>query len=609
MSLSKFLTLLSPECYGSVVAKRPKNGQEAARYAQEFEEDTSFARSLQPRPSGGHHNSQNYFSKRETGSNGLGSAQGNGGGAVGGSGSSQSGGGNSKTSSNGGGSRSFSPNRKQDSSSPKSSRQERQGQRERKPITCYGCGEVGHIRPNCPNKVRRVKSPESDSVMEVDGWLAGSAVQGLRVDTGADRTIVSADCVPESAYLKKTVILDSWRGKQFSKHRVAKLTIKVGTTEIAAEVAVADKLDCPALLGNDLGTPMKVQLLSMVLERVKKAQPVVCEEKAASIRGTRAQTSSEQKKDREDELASAESGADPVALEDIFDFPDAYFEQDPIPTPVEEWSTLPEVSVVEVPLPSLATSDSNSLVEEQQADVSLKELLQLALTGEKGYSFDKGILVHSTSDGLGDRVQRIVVPVGRRQCVMEMAHSNVVAGHFGVKKTFGRISCKFLWPRMWSEVKAYVRMCAGCQRAARKSNARAPLQPLQCVDEPFQKVAFDLVGPLPKSSSGYRYLLTMMCMYTKFPAAIPLKRVDNEMVMEAMFEIFSRYGLPKVLLTDQGSVFISRLTRSMCKEFDIKKIQTSPYHPQSDGALERWHACLNGMLNRLTAVYANLRTA
>ena len=74
MILSKFLTLLSPECYGSVVAKRPKNGQEAARYAQEFEEDTSFARSLQPRPSGGHHNSQNYFSKRETGSNGLGSA-------------------------------------------------------------------------------------------------------------------------------------------------------------------------------------------------------------------------------------------------------------------------------------------------------------------------------------------------------------------------------------------------------------------------------------------------------------------------------------------------------------------------------------------------------
>ena len=108
-------------------------------------------------------------------------------------------------------------------------------------------------------------------------------------------------------------------------------------------------------------------------------------------------------------------------------------------------------------------------------------------------------------------------------------------------------------------------------------------------------LAFDLVGPLPKCSSGFRYLLTMMCLYTKYPEAIPLKRVDNDTVLEAMFEVFSRYGLPKELLTDQGCVFTSKLTKSMCEAFEIKKIQTSPYHPQSDGAL-RWHACLKGML-------------
>ena len=104
----------------------------------------------------------------------------------------------------------------------------------------------------------------------------------------------------------------------------------------------------------------------------------------------------------------------------------------------------------------------------------------------------------------------------------------------------------FLWPKMWPEVKAYIRTCAGCQRASRKDSARAPLQPLQCAEEPFQKVAFDLVGPLPKSSSGYHFILTMMCLYTKFPAAIPLKRVDNETVIEALMEIFSCYGIPRV---------------------------------------------------------------
>ena len=151
---------------------------------------------------------------------------------------------------------------------------------------------------------------------------------------------------------------------------------------------------------------------------------------------------------------------------------------------------------------------------------------------------------------------------------------------------------------MWVEVKNYVRTCVGCQRASRKDRARAPLQPLQCESEPFSKVAFDLVGPLPRSTSGFKYILTMMDLYTKFPAAIPLKKVDNATVIEAMLEIFACYGLPKHLLTDQGSVFTSKLTKAMCDQFGIVKIQTSPYHPQSDGALERWHACLKGMLKR-----------
>ena len=111
-------------------------------------------------------------------------------------------------------------------------------------------------------------------------------------------------------------------------------------------------------------------------------------------------------------------------------------------------------------------------------------------------------------------------------------------------------------------------------------------------------MAFDLVGPLPRTTSGYKYLLTAMCLFTKFPVAIPLRRVDNHTVLEAMMEVFSVYGLPKELLTDQGLVFTSMLTKQMCRTFDVHKIRTSPYHPQSDGALERWHACLKGMLKR-----------
>ena len=290
-----------------------------------------------------------------------------------------------------------------------------------------------------------------------------------------------------------------------------------------------------------------------------------------------------------------------MPLSDILDFPDSYFEDDPVPTPVAELCTWPEEGeVVDIPLPNVVNdeSDRSRLVSEQQADRSLDKVLSLAKKGEKGYGFEEGVLVENTCDSLGDSNQRVVVPKGRRQQVLELAHSNLIAGHFGFKKTFARISRHFLWPRMWGQVKEFVRSCAGCQRAAQNDNTRAPLQPLPCVSEPFEKVAFDLVGPLPKTSSGHRYILTMMCLYTKYPEAIPLRRVDNETVLEAMMEIFSRHGLPKIILTDQGSVFMSKMTRHMCKTFEVHKVRTSPYHPQSDGALERWHACLKGMMKR-----------
>ena len=456
--------------------------------------------------------------------------------------------------------------------------------------------------------MRRVKPQESGSVMSVNGWLAGVEAKGLRVDTGADRTVVRTDFVPEEAYTGKSLVLDSWRGSQTSRHKVARIAIKVGSVEAVREVAVADTLECPALLGQDLGIPLKVEMMGIVMAQLKAAQPEEDEsgeqsevEVAAPVRGTRAQVISEQNRESADELASAQLECTPVPLSDILDFPDSYFESDPVPTPVAELCTWPEEgSVVDIPLPSLASdgSDRSKLVSEQQADKSLDKLMSLAEKSEKGYGFVDRVLVQEIFDSLGDSNQRVVVPNGMRQHVLELAHSSLVAGHFGFKKTFARISRHFLWPRMWGQVKEFVRSCAGCQRAARNSNAKAPLQPLPCVSEPFEKVAFDLVGPLPRTSSGNKYILTMMCLFTKYPEAIPLKRVNNETVLEAMMEIFSRHGLPKVILTDQGSVFMSKMTRHMCKTFEVHKVRTSPYHPQSDGALERWHACLKGMMKR-----------
>ena len=90
-----------------------------------------------------------------------------------------------------------------------------------------------------------------------------------------------------------------------------------------------------------------------------------------------------------------------------------------------------------------------------------------------------------------------------------------------------------------------------------------------------------------------------MCYASKYPEAISLKRVDAQSVAEGMVEVYSRrIGLPTEILTDPGTVFMSALPKQLCDMLEIKRIRTSPYHPDSDRMLERWHASMKPMIKK-----------
>ena len=104
----------------------------------------------------------------------------------------------------------------------------------------------------------------------------------------------------------------------------------------------------------------------------------------------------------------------------------------------------------------------------------------------------------------------------------------------------------------------------------------------------------NLVDPLPRTKSGHKY----MCLASKYPEAIPLKKVDAPTVAEAMIDIFSRTGVPSKMLTDQGTVFVDKLMTQLCSKMGVGQVKTSPYHPQTNGTLERWHGTLKCMLRK-----------
>ena len=97
--------------------------------------------------------------------------------------------------------------------------------------------------------------------------------------------------------------------------------------------------------------------------------------------------------------------------------------------------------------------------------------------------------------------------------------------------------------------------------------------------EPFQRIAMNVVGPLPMSRMGNKYILVVYDYATRFPEAFALKSIDAEHVAEALMSLFSRVGVPKEVLTDQGTNFTSRLLGKLYQLLGVKAIRTSPYQP------------------------------
>lgn len=108
----------------------------------------------------------------------------------------------------------------------------------------------------------------------------------------------------------------------------------------------------------------------------------------------------------------------------------------------------------------------------------------------------------------------------------------------------------------------------------------------------------DIIGPLPRSRSGNRYVLVVCDYGTKYPEAIPLRSIEAETIAEKLLKIFSRVGIPHEILTDQGINFQSQLLRELYRLLHIETLRTSPYHPQTDGLVERFNQTLKSMLRK-----------
>jgi transposase InsO family protein len=146
------------------------------------------------------------------------------------------------------------------------------------------------------------------------------------------------------------------------------------------------------------------------------------------------------------------------------------------------------------------------------------------------------------------------------------------------------------------DVRQYVSKCDACQRRSGKRELKAPLGDVAEPSHAFQIVHCDVVGPLPITSKGNRYILTFIDKFTKYPEAIPLADVSAVSCARAYATGFvSRYGVNEILVTDKGSNFMSAFFE-VCRILGVKHIHTTSFHPIENLPAERMHKTMNRAL-------------
>lgn len=198
---------------------------------------------------------------------------------------------------------------------------------------------------------------------------------------------------------------------------------------------------------------------------------------------------------------------------------------------------------------------------------------------------------------------RTAIPGSLVQAVITEFHDPPSAGHLGFKNTYKKCRQRTYWPGQKGDIKKFVASCQVCQRLKFSQRKKQGLLKSTEVTAPGEMMGIDLMGPLPVSVRGNQFCLVLVDYYSKWVELFPLRRATATAIARCLVrDVFSRFGCPRALLSDNGPQFIGEVYEEVCSLFGIKRKFTSPYHPQTN-LTER----VNRTLGRMIASYVGQR--
>ncbi|CAF1624779.1 unnamed protein product [Rotaria magnacalcarata] len=250
--------------------------------------------------------------------------------------------------------------------------------------------------------------------------------------------------------------------------------------------------------------------------------------------------------------------------------------------------------------------DLTKLSEEQHNDTTIRNIIENMRTYPNNFSFVlKNNLLHkliTPSRYSKRKLEVIYVPSSMLKSLLRACHDDPMTGaHFSLDRTYNKIRYYYWWSDMKSTIKHYIESCLLCkQYNVTRYKRYGHLRPIAPPEGPFLLIGIDYCGPLKRTPRENQYVLVITDYFSRHITAIALPNCTAETTAQALFnEYFCKFGIPAVILSDQGSHFRNQLMDNIKNLIGYNHIYSTPYHPQTNGIVERFNATFIPQVSKL----------
>ena len=269
-----------------------------------------------------------------------------------------------------------------------------------------------------------------------------------------------------------------------------------------------------------------------------------------------------------------------------------------------------EESLLQIP-PNQTSLLPQPFIEEQRKDEKVAQIIEFLEEGKLPYREDRArtIALQQSSFAIVDQTlyfidsrkrnsRRIVVPTHLQEQLLAAAHRLVMGGHFSGTHLYNTLAIHWWWDGTYVDAMKFAKNCPECAIATGGGKiARPPLHPIP-VQQPFQILGIDIME-LPKTTAGNKYVIVLQDFLTKWPMVYAAPDQKAQRIARLLAEELVPFcGVPEGVLSDRGTNLLSHLVQDVCRLLGIKKLNTTAYHPQCDGMVERLNRTLKAMLRK-----------